>query len=244
MLIRLDPHLRHDLIATALGLVLAAPAMAQVSVGAKAQGTVATPPPASQPTQAAERATHAVEQHADQVQQRNAARTEATTQGQAQTQATTQGTQTMPPTAQATENAAATSSVAQQDIWGRLDADRDGRISPVEADKDSAFGLDFDDMDTDDDGFVSEAEYRGFARADASQGAEHAAAHSAVATRDVFGRLDADGDGRVSSTEADADTGFDAGFSAMDSNADGFITDAEYRAHAKANAQPRTPQQP
>lgn len=237
--IRFDPRLRHDLLATALGLVLAAPAMAQVNVGARVGAQAQVPPPAaSLPAQTVDRATQAV----DHAQQRNAARTEATTEVRAQ--AATRAAQELPPTAQATGQATATASVAQDDRWMRLDADRDGRISPVESDKDSAFGVDFDDMDTDDDGFVSEAEYRGFARAGASQGAEHAATHSAVATRDVFGRLDADGDGRVSSTEADADTGFDAGFSAMDSDGDGFITDAEYRAHAKANAQPSTPTQP
>jgi hypothetical protein len=58
---------------------------------------------------------------------------------------------------QGAANAAAHSSVVQRDVWTRLDADADGRISPVEADADSAFGVDFDDMDTDDDGFVSDA---------------------------------------------------------------------------------------
>lgn len=68
-----------------------------------------------------------------------------------------------------------------------------------------------------------------------SQGAEHAAGHSAVATRETFGGLDKDKDGRVSSTEAGADAGFDAGFAAMDANGDGFVSDTEYRAHSKAS---------
>src|SRR3546814_13289619 len=61
-----------------------------------------------------------------------------------------------------------------------------------------------------------------------AKGAAHAQAHSAVVTRDVFGRLDADGDGSISATEAGVDTSFD--FAAMDSDGNGFVTDAEYRA--------------
>jgi hypothetical protein len=56
---------------------------------------------------------------------------------------------------------------------------------------------------------------------------------------DTFAGLDADKDGRVSSTEADRDAGFSASFAAMDANADGFITSDEYHQRAKANAQPR-----
>ena len=93
-------------------------------------------------------------------------------------------------------------------------------------------------LDTDDDGFVNQAEYDASAKADVSQGAEHAAAHSAVVTRETFMSLDSDKDGRISSTEADADARFDVSFSAMDANGDGFVTDAEFRAHAKATAQP------
>jgi len=58
------------------------------------------------------------------------------------------------------------------------------------------------------------------------------------ASGDAFSSLDADKDGRVSSTEADADAGFSATFSAMDANADGFVTRDEKTAHAKANKQP------
>lgn len=78
-----------------------------------------------------------------------------------------------------------------------------------------------------------------------TQGTAHAATHSAVVTRDMFGTvdfgtLDADGDGRISSGEAAANAGFNTGFAARDGNGDGFITDAEFRAHAKAEM----PQQP
>jgi len=144
----------------------------------------------------------------------------------------------MPPTSQGAANAAAHSSVVQRDLWSRLDTDSDGLISATEADADTTFDGDFDAMDTDDDGFISDTEYRTFAKMDASQGAANAAPHSAVVQRDTWSRLDTDGDGRISATEADADVGIDGSFSAMDSNGDGFVTDAEFRAHAKATRTP------
>ena len=80
-------------------------------------------------------------------------------------------------------------------------------------------------------------EYRTFAKAnmDNAQGAEHAADHSAVVTRDVFSRLDTDGDGRISTTEAALDADFNGTLSTMDANSDGFVSQDEYRAHAKAD---------
>lgn len=60
------------------------------------------------------------------------------------------------------------------------------------------------------------------------------ASTAAATSRETFGSLDKDKDGRVSSTEAGVDAGFDAGFAAMDANGDGFVSDVEYRAHAKA----------
>lgn len=66
-----------------------------------------------------------------------------------------------------------------------------------------------------------------------SQGAENAAAHSSVVTRDTFARLDTDGDGQISAQEGQVDAEFNAGFAAMDTNDDGLLTDAEYRTAAK-----------
>ena len=146
--------------------------------------------------------------------------------------------QGLPPTSQGAANAAAHSSVVQRDVWSRLDADGDGQISATEADADATFDGDFIAMDTDTNGFVSDAEYRTFAKVDTSQGAANAASHSSVVQRDTWSRLDIDGDGRISAVEADADVGIDGSFAAMDSDSDGFITDAEFRAHAKATSKP------
>lgn len=66
-----------------------------------------------------------------------------------------------------------------------------------------------------------------------SQGAENAAAHSAVAQRDLWNRLDSDGDGRISSVEASLDSEFSTHFPMNDVDGDGFITAAEYRDHAQ-----------
>jgi Ca2+-binding EF-hand superfamily protein len=68
-----------------------------------------------------------------------------------------------------------------------------------------------------------------------SQGAEHAAAHSSVVQRDLWARLDTNGDGKVSAAESAADTDFNTGFANMDVDKDGFVSDTEYRMAAKEN---------
>ena len=258
---RMTSH-RTAVLALALGTALAAPsAFAQsankpdkATGNATSQAAQSTPRP-TLPEQAAQPARDAVQ---DVTQQRPTEQVDSTTEADPiqtvqQTSPPADATDfkeardaTETPTtmqSQGAANAAAHSSVVQRDVWTRLDADTDGRISPVEADADAAFGLDFDDMDTDDDGFVSDAEYRVFAKVDGSvdgamggtQGAANAAGHSMVVTRDLWNRLDADADGRISATEADADTTFDGDFASIDVNADGFVSQDEYRTHAKAD---------
>lgn len=67
----------------------------------------------------------------------------------------------------------------------------------------------------------------------ASQGAEHAATHSTVVTRDLWLKLDSNADTRLSAAEVAANAGLKASFSAMDSDHNGFVTHAEYRSYSK-----------
>ncbi|MFC0676784.1 hypothetical protein ACFFGH_02810 [Lysobacter korlensis] len=63
-----------------------------------------------------------------------------------------------------------------------------------------------------------------------------AAAASAAAQRGAWSELDADGDGRVSLAEGEVNADFKSSFEMMDADHDGFVSDVEYRAHARANA--------
>lgn len=154
-----------------------------------------------------------------------------------------------PPPAQA--RGAARAAVTQRSVWADLDTDGDGRVSAAEADVDAEFTSNFAAMDSDSDGFVTDAEFREHARVthqgeddqdvpppppSQAQGPEQAAAHSSVVQRDLWARLDSDGDGRISSVEGSVDAEFSAMFTMADADRDGFVTDAEYRAHAQAHA--------
>ncbi len=68
-----------------------------------------------------------------------------------------------------------------------------------------------------------------------SQGAEHAASHSSIVQRDLWSRLDTNGDGKISTAEGAVDTDFNAGFGTLDADKDGFVTDTEYRTAAKTD---------
>jgi Ca2+-binding EF-hand superfamily protein len=231
-----------NLLAVALAAALFSPlAMAQSAQGvangaahgqAQLPATPAVPPTPILPPQASARADTAVSAAMQQTAPSPADSEEMLSEQQPQTAVDAQ--------VKGAEHAQAHSAVVTRDVFGKLDADGDGKISATEAGVDADFG--FAAMDSDGDGFVTDAEYRASAKGamDASQGAAHAAGHSAVVTRDVFGTLDADGDGKISATEAGADADFNGGFSAMDGDGDGFVTDAEFRAHAKADV----PKQP
>lgn len=222
------------LLAMALGAAMFVPtAMAQqVKTDVAGQATVQTTAP-TLPTQASDRAMDAV----DSAMQKRDQVTDPKDQADAP-MTKTEATKPMPPTSQGAQHAAPHSDVVQRDVWARLDTDGDGKISPTEADADTAFDADFASIDSDGDGFVSDTEYRSFAKASTAQGATDAAGHSAVVTRSTWARLDVNHDGKISATEADVDTSFDTAFTAMDSDGDGFVTDAEYRAHAKAQLKP------
>ncbi|HEY1140353.1 MAG TPA: hypothetical protein VGE88_09130 [Lysobacter sp.] len=140
-----------------------------------------------------------------------------------------------PPESQGAEHAAAHSSVVQRDLWTRLDTNADGKISTSEGEADAAFNTDFSVMDTDDDGFVSDAEYRTTAKGEVHAGGADSSPNSSGRTGDVMHRLDANADGSISRSEGDADATIKSNFSSIDSNSDGMVSRAEYQAWLKAS---------
>jgi hypothetical protein len=48
--------------------------------------------------------------------------------------------------------------------------------------------------------------------------------------------MDSDGDGRISRSEAAADTTLTRGFSGADSNGDGYLSNSEYRNRSRSNS--------
>ena len=119
--------------------------------------------------------------------------------------------------------------------WADADIDGDGQLSAAEARAQAGLSARFADVDGDADGYVTNDEYRRFFTSDQSQGEVHASAHSAVVTRDVWVKLDANSDGKLSSHEVSSNASISGAFAVMDSNGDGFVTQAEYTAYAKAN---------
>jgi len=119
--------------------------------------------------------------------------------------------------------------------WAEADIDGDGKLSMAEAKAQAGLDARFSSVDADADGYVTNEEYRKFFTSEQSQGEVNASAHSAVVTRDVWAKLDANNDGKLSSGEVSANTTISGAFSVMDSNGDGFVTQAEYTAYAKAN---------
>lgn len=75
-------------------------------------------------------------------------------------------------------------------------------------------------------------------RAQSTQGAAEAATHSMATARGVWQTLDTDGDGRISRAEGGVDAQFQSNFEMMDADKDGFVSDAEYRTHARAHHTP------
>ena len=141
-----------------------------------------------------------------------------------------------PPQSQGVERAASHSSVAQRDVWTRLDTDGDGKISTAEGAADTDFNTGFAAMDTDHDGYVTDVEYRTAAKADTEKGRGSAdTSRGSTGPGEALRRLDANGDGSISMNEADADASFKANFAAIDGNSDGSVSRAEYQAWLKAS---------
>ena len=131
----------------------------------------------------------------------------------------------------------ATTNPGKGNWWTAADADGDGKLSATEAAANAGVNARFATIDADKDGFVTQDEYRTFFTQTASQGEQHAAAHSMVVTRDVWLKLDADADSKISLAEAAGNVELSGAFTAMDANKDGFVTQDEYRAYTKANMQ-------
>ena len=119
--------------------------------------------------------------------------------------------------------------------WQDADTDGDGKLSNIEANVNAGLASRFGLIDANKDGFVTGDEYRVFYTANASQGEQHAATYSAVVNRDVWVRLDADADSRISMAEAAGNASLVASFAAMDSNTDSFVTQDEFTAHTQAH---------
>lgn len=141
-----------------------------------------------------------------------------------------------PPQSQGAEHAATHSSIVQRDQWTRLDTNGDGRISATEGEADAAFNADFSAMDSDDDGFVTDVEYRSAAKAETRTDPDAGASSRATGSgSDVLRRLDANADGSVSLSEGEADATIRSNFSSIDADSDGMVSRAEYQAWLKAN---------
>jgi EF hand len=119
--------------------------------------------------------------------------------------------------------------------WQAADINGDGKLSTTEANANAGLASRFATIDANKDGFVTSVEYRVFYAANANQGEQHAAARSAMVTREVWVKLDADADSRVSLAEAAGNTELTASFAMVDSNSDGFATQDEYTAYTRAN---------
>lgn len=246
--------LNRNLIALALGAALVAPAaFAQAKLGpvatpavpttsagqATAQSAISAERPTvpTLPTQADTRASEAVTKKTTVEKGKVETDTATTTTTDATTDtAKAAGSANMTSSTAATQKAmGADTNPGKGNWWQAADTDGDGKLSTTEANANAGLASRFATIDTNKDGFVSSDEYRAFYTANASQGEQHAAAHSAVVTRDVWVKLDADADSRISLAEAAGNASLTASFAMMDSNSDGFVTQDEYTAYTKAN---------
>lgn len=237
--------LNRNLIALALGAVLVSPAAFAQSkghgttgAGQATAGSVTTgdrPASPTLPTQASPTASDAISDRTAAAEDRKDSTDTTTTTTTTTDASKNAGSTTLRNTASAAQDSMSASNPGKGNWWKDADTDGDGKLSAAEANANAGLSSRFATIDTDKDGFVTTEEYRTFYTANASQGEQHAAAHSAVVTRDVWVKLDADADSRISLAEAAANPDLSASFSTMDSNSDGFVTQAEYQAYAKAH---------
>lgn len=96
-----------------------------------------------------------------------------------------------------------------QDVINKQDADKDGKISKAEAK--GKLNENFDKVDADRDGYITLQELQ--------------AIREKINPNAIVDKMDADGDGKISKTEAKGRIA--KRFDKIDSNKDGFITEAE-----------------
>jgi hypothetical protein len=200
--------INRNLLAFALCAVFAAPAFAGDNPPAKASKPTTTTSPVTKPTT-----------------------TSASDAVSARATARESGKVTEPKVKAA---ASATTNPGKGNWWADADIDGDGQLSAAEAKANAGLDSRFSNIDADADGYVTNDEYRQFYTSEQSQGETHAAAHSAVVTKDVF-KLDANADGKLSPTELTTNAALSGAFSVMDTDKDGFVTQAEYDAYAKVH---------
>ena len=239
--------LNRNLIALALGAVLVSPAAFAQDKGNKGQSATSAgqataesvrtgeqPASPTLPTQASPTAQDAISDRTAAAEDKKDDGKAGNTASTATTATQNAGSTTLRNTASAAQDSMGASNPGKGNWWKDADTDGDGKLSSTEANANAGLSSRFATIDADKDGFITTEEYRTFYTANASQGEQHAAAHSAVVTRDVWVKLDADADSRISLAEAAANTDLSASFAGMDSNSDGFVTQAEYQAYAKA----------
>jgi hypothetical protein len=239
--------LNRNLIALALGAVLVSPAAFAQDTGTKGQSATSAgqataesvrtgeqPASPTLPTQSSPTAQDAISDRTAAAEDRKDAKDDDSTASTDATATQNAGSTTLRNTASAAQDSMGASNPGKGNWWKDADTDGDGKLSSTEANANAGLSSRFATIDADKDGFITTDEYRSFYTANASQGEQHAAAHSAVVTRDVWVKLDADADSRISLAEAAANTELSASFTAMDGNSDGFVTQAEYQAYTKA----------
>ena len=230
--------LNRNLIALALGAALVAPAaFAQARLGPVAAPTVPTTSAGQATAQSAISAERPTVPTLPTQSSTRASDTATTTTADARADAgKAAGSASMTSSTAATQKAmGADTNPGKGNWWQAADADGDGKLSTTEANANAGLASRFATIDANKDGFVTSDEYRVFYAANASQGEQHAAAHSAVVTRDVWVKLDADADSRISLAEAAANASLTGSFATMDSNSDGFVTQDEYTTYTKSN---------
>lgn len=152
--------IRHLLTAAVAAALLASPVLAQSQRGttqSAERGTPPTPPPAVDRN--SDRAADAIDRARNGLPRADA---------QPPTTDQDEAPMTTPPPppeqSQGTTHAQPHSSVAQRGLWAQLDTDVDGRISSSEGSANADFNANFGKMDGNGDGFVSDSEYRAYAK--------------------------------------------------------------------------------